>query len=37
MIKGVKHLSYKESLRELGMFSLETSRLRGTLSMYINT
>ena len=29
MIKAVKHLSYKERLRELNLFSLEKRRLRG--------
>ena len=32
MITGLKHLSY-----ELGLFSLEKRRLRGVLSMPINT
>jgi len=36
-MKGLEHLSYKERLRELGVFSLEKRRLTEILSSYINT
>lgn len=37
MTKGLQHLRYKESLRELGQFNLEKKKLWRILSVCINT
>jgi len=33
-IKGLQHLSYSESLRELGLLNLEERRLRDLINVY---
>ena len=35
VIKGLEHLSYVETLRKLGLFSLEKRRLQGHLIVVI--
>lgn len=37
LIKGSEHLSYKERVRELGLFSLQKRKLMRIFSMLINT
>lgn len=37
MLKGLKHLSYEENLKVLGLLSLENQRLKETSSVPVNT
>ena len=36
MMKGLEHLSYKGRLRELGLFSLEKTSIRGVILSHTN-